>query len=288
MYSDVEKPITAPDVRKRKGGERLVMVTAYDTTMARLVESATDMILVGDSLACVVRGEETTLSVTLEEMVYHSRMVVRGAKHPLVIGDMPFGSYQVCPEDGLRSAIRLVKEAGVGAVKLEGGLRVRETIARIVDAGIPVMGHVGLTPQSFHALGGHKIQGKSSRAADQVMADAQAVEAAGAFALVLEGIPNELAEFITQTVSIPTIGIGAGAACDGQVLVINDMIGLNAQTAPMRFNKEYCSVREIIREAVSSFAKDVREGAFPTAAHGWSMPKALPRASGKAPRLKIA
>ena len=266
------KPVTAPQIRRRKGRDKLVMLTAYDTTMAELLDESVDILLVGDSLGCVVQGHPTTLGVTLDEMIYHARMVARGARHALVVGDLTFGSYQTSPEDALRSAIRLVKEAGVGAVKLEGGVRVEEAIRRMVESGIPVMGHVGLTPQSFHALGGHKIQGKGQAAAERLLEDALAVERAGAFALVIEGVPAELASQITGRLSIPTIGIGAGPDCDGQVLVINDMVGLNREAAPMRFNKEYCAVRTSIREAAQSYARDVRQGSFPEPQHSYHDP----------------
>ena len=265
-----KKRITAPTIIKRKGKKKIVMLTAYDFTMARLLDGAVDMILVGDSLGCVVQGNDTTLPVTLDEMIYHARMVARGANRALVVGDLPFGAYQVSVEDALRSAIRMMKETGVGAVKLEGGRRSAPSIEAIVRAGIPLVGHIGLTPQSFHNMGGHKVQGKSDAAAQALIDDARAVEEAGAFALVLEGIPAELAADITAAVSIPTIGIGAGAACDGQVLVINDMVGLNEDQAPMRFNKEYCAVRDLIRGAAERFADEVRAGAFPQAEHSYS------------------
>ncbi len=258
-----------PDVVKRKGTEKLVMLTAYDFTMARLLDEQVDMLLVGDSLGCVVQGNDNTLGVTLDQMVYHATMVSRAARHALVVGDLPFGSYQAGAEDALRSAMRMVKEAGVGAVKLEGGGRVCESIATIVEAGIPVMAHLGLTPQSFHALGGNRVQGKNLEDAQRLIDAAQAVERAGAFALVLEAIPAPLAREITASVAIPTIGIGAGADCDGQVLVANDMLGLNSSRAPMQFNKEYCVLRDMIAGAVNQYAKEVREGAFPAAEHSY-------------------
>lgn len=268
-----KKRVTAPTIRRRKGRRKLVMLTAYDYTMARLVDEFVDLILVGDSLSCVVQGQDTTLPVTLDEMIYHCRMVSRGAQRALVVGDLPFGSYQVSTEDALRSAIRLMKESGVGAVKLEGGVRVQETISQIVACGIPVMGHIGLTPQSYHAMGGHKVQGKTSKAADRLLADARAVEEAGAFALVIEGVPPDVAMDITHEVGIPTIGIGAGPGCDGQVLVCNDMLGFNEAQAPMRFNKEYCAVRDHIRAAVGSFSNEVKEGVFPTLDHCYAPSK---------------
>ncbi len=264
-----QKRVMVPDVVKRKGTEKLVMLTAYDFTMARLLDEQVDMLLVGDSLGCVVQGNDNTLGVTLDQMVYHATMVSRAARHALVVGDLPFGSYQAGAEDALRSAMRMVKEAGVGAVKLEGGGRVCESIATIVEAGIPVMAHLGLTPQSFHALGGNRVQGKNLEDAQRLIDAAQAVERAGAFALVLEAIPAPLAREITASVAIPTIGIGAGADCDGQVLVANDMLGLNSSRAPMQFNKEYCVLRDMIAGAVNQYAKEVREGAFPAAEHSY-------------------
>lgn len=268
-----KKRITAPTILKRKGKKKIVMLTAYDFTMARLLDEAVDMMLVGDSLGCVVQGNDTTLPVTLDEMIYHARMVARGARRALVIGDLPFGAYQVGVEDALRSSIRMMKEAGVGAVKLEGGRRSAPSIEAIVRAGIPLVGHIGLTPQSYHNMGGHKVQGKNEAAAQALIDDARAVEQAGAFALVLEGIPAELAADITAALAIPTIGIGAGAACDGQVLVVNDMIGLNEDRAPMRFNKEFCAVRDLIRDAGRRFADEVRAGAFPQAEHSYQSDK---------------
>ncbi len=264
-----QKRVMVPDVVKRKGTEKLVMLTAYDFTMARLLDEQVDMLLVGDSLGCVVQGNDNTLGVTLDQMVYHATMVSRAARHALVVGDLPFGSYQAGAEDALRSAMRMVKEAGVGAVKLEGGGRVCESIATIVEAGIPVMAHLGLTPQSFHALGGNRVQGKNLEDAQRLIDAAQAVERAGAFALVLEAIPAPLAREITASVAIPTIGIGAGADCDGQVLVANDMLGLNSSRAPMQFNKEYCVLRDMIAGAVNQYAKEVRKGAFPAAEHSY-------------------
>jgi 3-methyl-2-oxobutanoate hydroxymethyltransferase len=267
---DVNGRISAPAILRRKGaGEKIAMLTAYDFTMARLLDPFVDVLLVGDSLACVVQGSDTTLPVTLDEMIYHARMVVRGSAQALVVGDMPFGAYQVGGDDAVQSAIRLVKEAGVGAVKLEGGVSVQASIERIVRSGIPVMGHIGLTPQSFHAMGGHKVQGRSQGAADRLLADARAVEDAGAFALVIEGVPADLAVRITAEIAIPTIGIGAGPGCDGQVLVINDMVGLNTEQAPMRFNKEFCAVRDQIRGAAAQFVAEVRDGSFPTEVHSF-------------------
>lgn len=269
-----DKALTAPDIRDRKRREKLVMLTAYDYTLAALLDPDVDMLLVGDSLGCVVQGHSNTLAVTLDEAIYHARMVSRAAKHALVIGDLPFGSYQIDSRQGLESALRLVKEAGVGAVKLEGGQSVCRTIERIHKAGIPVMAHIGLTPQSFHALGGNRVQGKQVEQAQRLIEDAKAVAEAGAFALVLEAMPAPLALQITETISIPTIGIGAGSGCDGQVLVSHDMLGFNQNGVPMKFNKEYCQLRSNIREAIQNFAREVRDGAFPESSHSYGLKQA--------------
>jgi len=251
--------------RKRRGTP-ITMLTAYEFAFARIFDQAgIDCLLVGDSLGNVVQGEDTTLPVTLDEMIYHTRLVARGAPRPLVIGDMPFGSYQVSPEDGVRSAIRLVKEGGAQAVKLEGGQTVAETIARIVAAEIPVMGHVGLTPQAIHRMGGFRVQGRGDTARERVLRDAQATEAAGAFAVVLEGLPAELGTEITQSLTIPTIGIGAGAGCDGQVLVMHDLLGLNDWTPS--FAKQYARLGAAAAKAARTFADEVREGKFPAQEH---------------------
>jgi len=265
------KQFTAPDIQNRKGQDKLVMLTAYDYTLAALLDVHVDMLLVGDSLGCVVQGHSNTLSVTLEETIYHARMVSRATQHALVIGDLPFGTYQMSSQQGLESALRLVKEAGVGAVKFEGGRTMCETITCIVNAGIPVMAHIGLTPQSFHALGGNRVQGKQQEQAEALIADAKAVAAAGAFALLLEAMPAPLAQQITKAVSIPTIGIGAGGGCDGQVLVTYDMLGFNQSGVPMKFNKEYCQLRDTINAAVQSFTQEVRAGMFPDRAHSYGL-----------------
>lgn len=262
--------ITAPGLMSAKSaGRKIVALTAYDFTTASLVDAAgIDVVLVGDSLGTVIQGVGTTLPVTLDEMVYHCRCVSRGVRSALLVGDLPFMSYQVSIEKALESAGRLVKEGGVGAVKLEGGLAVEETIRRLVEAEIPVMGHVGLTPQAFHRMGGYKTQGKQSGSLAQagsrerVLADAKAVETAGAFSVVLEGVPADLAQEITEQLSIPTIGIGAGPACDGQVLVVNDLLGLTLGKVPS-FVRQYANLKEEISRAVSNFAEDVRRGRFP-------------------------
>ena len=272
------KRVTVPEIgRMKAAGERITMVTAYDCAFARLLDEAgVDMLLVGDSLGMVVQGNETTLPVTLDEMVYHTRLVSRGAPHALVVGDLPFGSYQVSPTQGVESAIRLVKEGGAQAVKLEGGLAMADTIARIAAVDIPVMGHVGLTPQSVHRMGGHRVQGRRHGHApggrERVVEDALAVEAAGAFAVVLECIPLDLAGEITARLSIPTIGIGAGVHCDGQVLVLHDLIGLSNAWTP-RFAKRYAEVgREVVR-AAGEYVREVKEGAFPSEAQAFQPQK---------------
>jgi 3-methyl-2-oxobutanoate hydroxymethyltransferase len=253
--------------RKRKA-EPFSMLTAYDCAFARIFDGAgIDVLLVGDSLGNVIQGEETTLPVTLEDVVYHTRMVVRGVRRALVVADMPFGSYQVGPEDAVRSAIRLVKEGGAHAVKLEGGRHVAAAIERIVAAEIPVMGHVGLTPQAVHRMGGMRVQGRGEAARERVLADARAVEAAGAFAVVLEGMPTALAQEITATLSIPTIGIGAGRHCDGQVLVMHDMLGLSDWTPS--FVKQYANLGALASQAARAFAEDVAHGKFPGDEHGY-------------------
>ena len=262
--------VTVPEIVKMKHrGAKITCLTAYDYSFARILDSAgVDILLVGDSVGCVVQGYANTLPVTMDEMVYHTRAVVRGRKRALVVGDMPFLSYQVSREEAVRNAGRFLQEGGAEAVKLEGGMSVRETIAKIVQAGIPVMGHVGLTPQSVHRLGGYKVQGKDKGRYDEILADALAVEEAGGFALVLEGMPIELAKEITSRVSIPTIGIGAGPHCDGQVLVIHDMLGLFDDFKP-KFVKRYAELKDVITGAVKSFVCDVREERFPAEEHSF-------------------
>jgi len=253
--------------RKRRG-ERIAMLTAYDFAFARIFDAAgIDCLLVGDSLGNVVQGHDTTLPVTLDEVVYHTRLVARAARRAMVIGDMPFGSYQASPEDAVRSAIRLVKEGGAHAVKLEGGEVAAAAIAGIAAAGIPVLGHVGLTPQSIHRMGGYRVQGRTDAERAQVLADARAVEAAGASAVVLEGMPAELAAEITRTLAIPTIGIGAGAGCDGQVLVMHDLFGLNDWTPS--FAKQYADLGALAARAARAWAEDVAGGKFPGDEHSY-------------------
>lgn len=266
--------ITLHDLRQKKArGEPITMLTAYDYPTALLIDqSAIDLVLVGDSLGMVVHGFETTLPVTLEMMILHCQAVRRGVRRALLIGDMPFGSYQVSLEQAKRSAIRLLAEGGVDAVKLEGGQAVVETVRALVELGCAVMGHIGLTPQSVSALGGFKVQGKTLEAARQLIRDAQALEAAGAFALVLESIPARLAALITQTVSIPTIGIGAGAACDGQVLVTPDLLGLYERFTP-KFAKQYAQLATTMRQAFAAYRDEVRARTFPAEEHTFALPE---------------
>jgi 3-methyl-2-oxobutanoate hydroxymethyltransferase len=252
-------------------GQRIVMTTAYDATFARMLdEGGADVLLIGDSLGMVVQGLDTTLPVTLDEMIYHSRAVSRGSKRAQLVGDMPFMSYQLSPEQALANAGRFVAEGNVHAVKLEGGVDMADTIRRVVRAGIPVLGHVGLTPQSVHAMGGFKVQGKDEEDADRILEDAIAVADAGAYAVVLEGIPAPLAARIRKHVPIPTIGIGAGPDCDGQVLVCYDLLGLSADRVP-RFVKLYETFYERGVAAMQAYAQEVRDGAFPTAAHSFGV-----------------
>lgn len=252
-------------------GEKLSMLTAYDYSTAKLEdESGINGILVGDSLGNVVLGYEDTVSVTMEDMIHHGAAVARGAKNALVVVDMPFMSYEVTVEEAVRNAGRLMKEGRAGAVKLEGGVRVAEQIRAIVKAGIPVMGHIGLTPQSINVFGGFKVQGKSEEAARALLADAKAVEVAGAFAVVIEAVPAALAQMITDAVSIPTIGIGAGAGCDGQILVYQDMLGMFSDFTP-KFVKRYANVGEVMREAFANYAAEVASGAFPTEEHTYKI-----------------
>ena len=252
-------------------GEKIAMITAYDATFARLLDEAgADILLVGDSLGMVVQGHENTLPVTVDEMVYHCRAVARGARRAQIVGDMPFMSYQESLEQGLRNAGRLLKEGGCHAVKLEGGAQHAPLVARLVATGIPVMGHLGLTPQSVHQLGGFKLQGREEGATERLIADARALEAAGAYAIVLEGLPTEVAAAVTAALTIPTIGIGAGDGCDGQVLVIYDLLGMDERFKP-RFVRRYADLSATIKEACGQFIGDVRSGAFPAAAESFTL-----------------
>jgi 3-methyl-2-oxobutanoate hydroxymethyltransferase len=262
--------VTVPILRAMKGQTRITMVTAYDATFARMLDEAgVDVLLVGDSLGMVVQGQDSTLPVTVDEVIYHCRAVARGTKRAHIVGDMPFMSYQVSPEDAVRNAGRFLAEGGAHAVKLEGGKSVVPAIKRIVEAGIPVMGHVGLTPQSLHAMGGFKVQGRSADAAKRVIKDALAVAEAGAYAIVLEGIPMDLAARITEEVDVPTIGIGAGPDCDGQVLVSYDLLGLTQDLRP-KFVKRYEEFFEKGVAAAKAYCDEVRSGAFPTAEHSFA------------------
>jgi 3-methyl-2-oxobutanoate hydroxymethyltransferase len=282
--------ITVPDILRRKtnpasssnqnsdpgrdrgeSGRKIVCLTAYDYPTARLVDEAgVDIVLVGDSLGMVVLGYENTLPLTMEEMLHHTRAVRRGVRKALLVADMPYGSFHGDKNEAVRNAVRFVKEAGAEAVKIEGGERRMELIAQMVEAEIPVMGHIGLTPQSLHAFGGFRVQGKTVEAADQLLRDARAVEAAGAFSVVLESIPRELAARITSELRIPTIGIGAGPECDGQVLVLHDMIGLSLGHTP-KFARRYANVGKAISNAVTAYAEDVREGRFPADAESYHL-----------------
>jgi 3-methyl-2-oxobutanoate hydroxymethyltransferase len=262
------KKMTVPKiVEKAARGEKITMLTAYDFVLASLIDEAgIDIVLVGDSLGTVVAGHETTLPVTLDQMVYHTSLVSRGTKRALVVADMPFMSYQIGREEALRSAGRLVQQGGAQAVKLEGGEAVTEQINALSGVGIPVMAHVGLTPQSVHAMGGFRVQGKSDSGQEFVERSALAVADAGAFCVVLEGVPGELAQRITDKLQIPTIGIGAGAGCDGQVLVVNDLIGLHAagKERTPKFVRHYDQLSARVSEAVRSFIADVKSGSFPS------------------------
>jgi 3-methyl-2-oxobutanoate hydroxymethyltransferase len=264
-------PITElAEMKSRR--QPIVMVTAYDAPGGRLADEAgVDLVLVGDSAAMTVLGHDSTVPATMDEMLVLTRAVTRGASRPLVIADMPFGSFQVSDEDAVRNAIRFVKEAGADAVKLEGAGPMLSRVRALVGAGIPVMGHIGLTPQSATMLGGFKAQGRTAEKARRLVEDAIALEEAGCFSLVLEAVPSPVATRITRTLEIPTIGIGAGAGCDGQVLVYHDLLGLYEARAP-RFVKRYASLADEIRSALEKYAEDVRAGSFPEEQHGYSMP----------------
>ena len=259
---------TTLSIQSRKGKEKLVAMTAYDYTFAKLMDELVDIVLVGDSLGMVVQGNRDTLQVTLDQMVYHTQAVSRGLRHAHLVADMPFMSYQVNSEAALTNAGRLLSEGRAEAVKLEGGVRIAETVERLVQSGIPVMGHIGLTPQSVHAMGGFKVQGKTASQRESLLQDAIALEDSGVYAIVLEGIPSDLAKQITERVKVPTIGIGAGRACDGQILVLQDVLGLNVDFTP-HFVKQYANLAQSVRESLQCYAKEVREGAFPDEAHSF-------------------
>jgi 3-methyl-2-oxobutanoate hydroxymethyltransferase len=269
-----KKRVTIHELRRLKeAGEKIAMVTAYDAVFARLADhAAVDAVLVGDSLGMVVQGHDSTLPVTLEQMIYHStavrRGLSRGSGRPHLVGDLPFGSYQASPDEAVKSAMRLVAEGGVEAVKLEGGADYVDVIRRIVRAGVPVMGHIGLTPQSVHKMGGYVVQGKDSDKAQQLLRDARALEAAGCYAVVLECIPAELARIITSQLRIPTIGIGAGPHCDGQVLVYSDLLGLDLSFTP-KFAKHFGEVGIATRDALAAYVGEVKTRTFPDDAHSF-------------------
>ena len=262
------RPVTIHDFRAHKEqGEKIAMLTAYDAISAAIAEEAgIELLLVGDSLGMVMLGEDSTVPVTVDQMLHHTRAVVRGRRTAFVVGDLPFGSYQEGPAQALRTATRFLKEAGANAVKLEGGGRMVEVTATLVEAGIPVMAHLGLTPQSVNALGGYKVQGRSDEAATRLLQDAKALEQAGAFSLVLEAVPNAVGRDVTRALSIPTIGIGAGPDTDGQVLVWHDMLGLTDGPSP-RFVKRYADLRGAMRDAIADYAGEVRDGAYPAPEH---------------------
>jgi 3-methyl-2-oxobutanoate hydroxymethyltransferase len=273
--------VTIHTIRQMKErGEKIAVLTAYDATFARLLdESGADVLLVGDSLGMVVQGHDTTLPVTLEDMAYHCRAVVRGARRAHVVGDMPFMTYQASLEQGLTNAGRLMKEGGCHAVKLEGGAVHAELVRRLVSAGIPVMGHIGLTPQSFHQLGGFKVQGRDAGGRERLLDDARALEQAGAYALVLEAIPADIAREITAALSIPTIGIGAGTGCDGQVLVSYDMLGMDESFKP-RFVRRFATLGATIKDAVAAYVSEVRAGTFPSDAESFAINESRVPAQG--------
>ncbi|MEO7984889.1 MAG: 3-methyl-2-oxobutanoate hydroxymethyltransferase [Gemmatimonadales bacterium] len=253
----------------KSAGRRIVVVTCYDAGFARLLEDAgVDILLVGDSLNQVLAGHETTLSATLDQMIYHAASVKRGSRRSLIFVDLPFLTYQVSIEEAIRNAGRVLQETGAHGVKLEGGQPMADTVRALVDRGIPVMGHLGLTPQSVHTLGGYRVQGRDALAADRLLADAGALEEAGAAAIVLELLPAELATRISKSVAIPTIGIGAGPGCDGQVLVLHDMLGLNDQFNP-KFLKRFAELGETVRSAVREYAAEVRDGRYPGSEHSF-------------------
>ena len=277
-----EDKVTVPDILRRKTlaatsssanpPQKITCLTAYDYPTARVVDEAgVDVILVGDSLGMVVLGHGSTLPVTMEDMLHHTRAARRGTKRALLVADMPFGTYHADIADSVRNAVRFVKEAGAEAVKIEGGERRLELIARLTEAEIPVMGHVGLTPQSVNALGGYRVQGKTADSAEQLLRDARAVEAAGAFAVVLEAVPRELAAQITSELRIPTIGIGAGPDCDGQILVLHDLLGFAFGHTP-KFARRYANVGEVISGAVRAYCDDVRKGGFPSDEESYHAP----------------
>jgi len=266
----MEPKITAQEIgaRKTETEAKIVAITAYDFTMAKLLDEIVDILLVGDSLGMVVQGEPNTLGVTLDQIIYHCRCVSKATKHAHLVADMPFMSYQISEVEALRNAGRILSEGKAEAVKLEGGVRAAQTVERLVSTGIPVMGHVGLTPQSVHLFGGHRVQGKTDSGRESILQDAPALEDAGAYAVVLEAIPADLAKAITERLGIPTIGIGAGPHCDGQVLVSTDLLGMDDSFHP-KFLKRYANLSESVQAAAAKFASKVRKGEFPTLEHSF-------------------
>lgn len=275
------KRMTIPALLERKKtGRKITALTAYDYTMARLLDASDlDVVLVGDSLGMVALGYDTTLPVTMDEMIHHTRAVRRGITHALVVGDMPFMSYHVSDAETIQNAGRFVQEGGAEAVKIEGGARQADRIRAVVDAGISVMGHIGLTPQSIHQFGGYRVQGKNYYDSRQIKKDAVALQKAGVFAIVLEAIPSELAAEITAEVDVPTIGIGAGRDCDGQILVINDLVGLNQDFSP-KFVKRYAELGGAVQKAVDAYIGEVRQGAFPGPEHAYDLKRNPLREAG--------
>ncbi len=268
MPADAQ-PRTPPDlVAMKAAGRKIAVLTCYDATFARLIAAEVDVLLVGDSVNQVVAGRDTTLSATLDQLIYHAAAVRRGSPDALVLVDLPFLTYQISTEEAIRNAGRVMQESGAQGVKLEGGAPMVSTIRALVDRGIPVMGHLGLTPQSVHALGGYRVQGRGEAAAERLAADARALEDAGAFGIVLELVPAPLARRVTASLTVPTIGIGAGAGCDGQVLVLHDMLGLNETFTP-RFLKHYAELAEQVRRAARAYAEEVRTGRYPGDEHSF-------------------
>ena len=267
---DKSKPVRTVDLKAMKGaGEKIVALTAYDALFAELVdESGVDVILVGDSVNTVLCGEATTLSATLDQMIYHGRIVRKGVRRALLTIDMPYLSYQVSIEDAKRNCGRVLKETGAEAVKVEGGRSVAPTVNALVEIGIPVMGHVGFTPQSVHAMGGHRVQGREAGDKERIVEDAKALEQAGAFSVVLELMPSDVAQSVTEAIDIPTIGIGSGPSCDGQVLVLHDMLGLNDRFSA-KFLKRYADLAGSVRSAVKAYEEDVRAGRYPDVSHAY-------------------
>jgi len=269
MAAEAKRVTTRRLLEMKQTGERIVALTAYDALFADLLDqSGVDVILVGDSVNMLLAGQETTLSATLEQMVYHASTVVRGVRRGLVVVDMPFLSYQVSIEEAKRNCGRALQLSGAHAVKLEGGVPMAPTVRALVDIGIPVMGHVGMTPQSVHALGGYRVQGRDQATADRILADAKALEEAGVFGMVLELVPADLARKVSEALTVPTIGIGSGAQCDGQVLVLHDMLGLNERFKP-KFVKRYADLAEAVKKAVRAYGDDVRSGKYPDSSHSF-------------------